>query len=193
MLGGGGWLSVGPLTAGDGVRQVARTVLLRANVADTARIKREHRRLGEGRKGKGGRAAESLSLSQKKGRRKLGLVREEENFGFLIPLPFLWWTKRRRFRKVDVSFSRSPKTLIFLIIRCDSIRKGFRPCGNPQSPIENERERSKGRPRFGPDPRTIRPLPFVQRSLIHYRFQAELQSRVRPHSHQGYGQLCLST
>jgi len=33
---------------------------------------------GEG-EGEGG-AAESLSLSQKKGRRKLGLVRKEENF-----------------------------------------------------------------------------------------------------------------
>ena len=39
---------------------------------------------GEGEEGEGG-AAESLSLSQKKGRRKLGLVREEEIFG-LIPL-----------------------------------------------------------------------------------------------------------
>ena len=109
---------------------------------------------GEGEEGEGGRAAESLSLSQKKGRRKLGLVREEEKFWFFDPAALLMDDQPCRFRKVDVSFSRSPKTLIFLIIHRDSIRKGFRPCGNPQSPIENERERSKDRPRFRPDPRT---------------------------------------
>ena len=69
------------------MREVARTILLGTNVADTARIKREHYRLWGGGGGGGGEA-ESLSLSQKKGRRKLGLVREEENFD-LIPLPLL--------------------------------------------------------------------------------------------------------
>ena len=41
-------------TAGDGVREVAWTILLGANVADTARIKGEHRSLGEGEEGEGG-------------------------------------------------------------------------------------------------------------------------------------------
>ena len=48
-----GYFRAIPLTTGDGVREVARTVLLGANVADTARIKGEHYRLWE--RGGGGR------------------------------------------------------------------------------------------------------------------------------------------
>lgn len=82
------WVGIGTLTAGDGVREVTRTVLLGANVADTARIKREHRRLGERGEGGRGGAAESLSLSQKKGRRRIGTCSRRRNFSILIPLPY---------------------------------------------------------------------------------------------------------
>jgi hypothetical protein len=42
------------MSTGDGVWEVTRTILLGANVADTARIKGEHCRLGERGEGEGG-------------------------------------------------------------------------------------------------------------------------------------------
>jgi hypothetical protein len=102
-----------PLTAGDGVREVAGAILLSADVADTARIKGEHCRLG-GRGEGGGGGAESLSLSQKKGRRRIGTCSQRRNFSVLIPLVLLRTTKGIPFRKVHVRFSRSFKTLFSL-------------------------------------------------------------------------------
>lgn len=102
------------MTARDGVREVARTILLGTDVADTARIKGEHRRLGERGEGEGGEEAESLSLSQKKGRRRIwDLFAKKKFFGF-DPVHLLRTTKAFPFWKVDVRFSRSLKTLFSL-------------------------------------------------------------------------------
>ena len=96
---GRGRVGIVPPTAGDGVREVVGAVLLGADVADTARIKGEHCRLWEREEGGRGGAAESLSLSQKKDDEELGLVRKEEIFSVLIPLPLLRTTKGFPFGK----------------------------------------------------------------------------------------------
>lgn len=77
-----GWARVPPLTAGNGVREVARTVLLSANVADTARIKGEHRRLGEGGEGGGGSGWEPFFEPEERTTKNWDLFAKRKFFGF---------------------------------------------------------------------------------------------------------------
>ena len=85
--------------------------------------------------------AESLSLSQKKGRRKIGTCSQRRKILVFDPAALLMNAQSTRIRKVDVSFSRSPKTLIFLIILRDLFVRttAVRPCrGHPSRMNEND-------------------------------------------------------
>ena len=57
-----------------------------------------------------------------------------------------------RFRKVDVIFGRSPKTLIFFIIHRDGICKG---AAISQSLTQTEREEFQVRSSFQPVPQAV--------------------------------------
>lgn len=103
--------------------------------------------LGKGRKGKGG-AAESLSLSQKKGRRKnWDLFAKKKNFGFD---PVNKDDQGIRFRKVDVSCSRSLKTLFFFIIHRDFITRAAAISQQPSRTEENGGEHRRTFPKSSP-------------------------------------------